>query len=133
MTGITPKRSYPMSAPSRLYTREIVADDRKDKTSSIVMRAIDATTFTELQAFTKDLESRPIERLLQDVVELVKPSESKAQLVSYVIAGKYRKCDEAARRKILESLEVTLKDLSAGEERKRVEFIVDRLRKHGGE
>jgi hypothetical protein len=110
-----------------------VADDRKDKTSSIVMRAIDASTFTELQAFTKDLESRPIERLLQDVVELVKPSESKAQLVSYVIATKYRKCDEAARQKIMASLEATLKDFPAGEQRKRLEFIVDRLRTHGGE
>ena len=36
------------------------------------------------QVFVKDLESRPIERVLRDVADLVKPSESKAQIVSYV-------------------------------------------------
>ncbi len=39
----------------------------------------------------KDLESRPIERVLRDVADLVKPSESKAQIVSYVIATKFRR------------------------------------------
>ena len=101
--------------------------DPKDKTSSIVMRAIDATTFTELQAFTKDLESRPTERLLQDVAELVKPSESKAQIVSYVIAGKFRRADAAGRDQILQSLEATAAALS-GEQRERVQFVIDRLR-----
>jgi len=47
---------------------------------SLTPLAIDATTFSELQAFVKDLESRPIERLLRDVADLVLPSESKAQI-----------------------------------------------------
>lgn len=72
-------------------------DDDKVPPSSIVMRAIDATTFSELQAFTKDLESRPTERLLRDIAELVKPSESKAQIVSYVIATKFRHADARKR------------------------------------
>jgi hypothetical protein len=110
-----------------------MADDPKEKTSSIVMRAIDATTFSELQAFTKDLDSRPVERLLQDVADLVKPSESKAQLVSYVIATKFRKADEEARRKILDSLEATMTAMPAGEQRERVQFIIERLRTREGE
>ena len=105
-----------------------MADDRKEKNSSIVMRAIDATTFSELQALTKDLESRPTERLLRDITELVKPSESKAQIVSYVIATKYRHADADEKRKILASLEATVKGLQPGEQRDRVQFVVDRLR-----
>ena len=97
-------------------------------TSSIVMRAIDATTFSELQAFTKDLESRPTERLLQDVAELVKPSESKAQIVSYVLVTKFRRAEAVERRNILDSLTATLRRLPLGEQRDRVQAVVERLR-----
>ena len=97
-------------------------------TSSIVARAIDATTFSELQAFAKDLESRPIERLLRDVAELVKPSESKAQIVSYAIAAKFRRANADERRTILDSLEATIRRLPPGDERERVGFVLERLR-----
>jgi len=107
-----------------------MANDRKEKapTSSIVMKAIDAKTFSELQAFTKDLESRPTERLLRDVAELVKPSESKAQIVGYVFATKFRRAGAGERAKILRSLEATIKRLPQGEDRERVQAVVDRLR-----
>ena len=108
-----------------------MAKDPKDQTSSIVMRAIDATTFSELHAFTKDLESRATERLLRDVAELVKPSESKAQIVSYVIATKFRRADPAEREKILQSLDTTVAALS-GEQRERIQFVIDRLRNQEG-
>ena len=52
------------------------------RTSSIVMKAIDAKTFSELQAFVKNLESRPTERLVRDVPDLVRLSESKVQIVA---------------------------------------------------
>ena len=107
-----------------------MAKEPKDNVpaSSIVMKAIDASTFTELQAFTRDLESRPVERLLRDVADLVKPSESKAQIVSYVIAMKFRRTAAEERRTILESLDNTLKALEPGERRDRVNFIIERLR-----
>lgn len=92
------------------------------------MRAFDATTYSELQAFTKDLESRPIERLLRDVADLVLPSESKAQIVSYVIATKHRNADAALRRTIADSLAATLRGLPPGEQRDRVEAVLERLR-----
>ena len=106
-------------------------NDPKDKvsTSSIVMRAIDATTFSELQAFTKDLESRPMDRLLRDVAELVRPSESKAQIVSYVIATKFRKATAEERKATLESLAATLEGIEPGERHDRVQFIIDRLQR----
>lgn len=107
-----------------------MANDRKDKNSSIVMRAIDAKTFSELQAFGKDLESRPTERLLRDVADLVEPSESKAQIVAYAIAMKFRRADARERAKILESLHTTITRLQPGEQLDRVNAIVDRLRTH---
>ena len=112
-----------------MYDRAM-SDDAKQAvpTSSIVMRAIDATTYSELQAFTKDLESRPVERLLRDVAELVKPSESKAQIVSYVIATKYRHADAVERRNIVDSLSATLRRLPPGEQRERVEAVIERIR-----
>jgi hypothetical protein len=107
-----------------------MANDPKDKNSSIVMKAIDATTFSELQAFGKDLESRPTERLLRDVEDLVKPSDSKAQIVSYTIALKFRRADAQERAKILASLAKTIKRMQPGEMQDRVSAIVDRLRNH---
>jgi hypothetical protein len=102
--------------------------DDKVPTSSIVMKAIDATTFTELQEFVKDLESRPTERVLRDVADLVKPSESKAQIVSYVLATKYRRADAQERQSILDKLESTVRHLAPGEQRDRVEAVVTRIR-----
>ena len=108
-----------------------MAKDKDDKApmSSIVMKAIDATTFSELQAFTKDLESRPTDRLLQDVADLVKPSESKAQIVSYVLATKYRHAGAAEKEKILSTLDATLSRLEPGEQHDRVEAVAERIRK----
>lgn len=96
--------------------------------SSIVAKAIDATTFSELQAFTKDLEGRPTERLLRDVADLVSPSESKAHIVGYVIATKYRHASAGERRSILDTLDVSAAALPDGEQRERVEAIAERLR-----
>jgi hypothetical protein len=103
-------------------------DPRETHPSSIVARAIDASTFTELQAFVADLESRPVERLLRDVAELVKPSDSKAQIVGYVIATKHRYGPAEEKATILESLGKTIASLPAGEVRDRVEAIVERIR-----
>lgn len=96
-------------------------------TSSIVMKAIDATTFTELQEFTKDLERRPIDRLLHDIADLVRPSSSKAQIVGYVLATKYRRADPNERRHIVDHLKSTLNVLPAGEQRDRVRVVLDRI------
>lgn len=100
-------------------------------TSSIVMKAIDATTFTELQEFTKDLERRPIDRLLHDIADLVRPSDSKAQIVGYVLSTKYRHADPNERRRMVDHLKATVNVLPAGEQRDRVKVVLDRLRAEG--
>lgn len=102
--------------------------DARVPTSSIVMKAIDAKTFTELQTFVKDLESRPTERLLRDLPDLVSLSEAKAEIISYVIATKFRHAGPDERVIIRKSVSATSERLPPGEERTRVFDILDRLR-----
>jgi hypothetical protein len=104
--------------------------ERHDKvpTSSIVMKAIDAKTFSELEAFVKDLEARPIERLLRDLPDLVALSESKASIISYVLATRFRHADDGARRTIRDSVAATFERMPSGEERERVAHVLERLR-----
>jgi hypothetical protein len=105
----------------------MASDSERVPTSSIVMKAIDARTFTELQSFVKDLESRPTERLLRDLPDLVGLSEAKVEIISYVIATKFRHAEADERRTIRESVAATSKRLPAGEERTRVVEILDRI------
>jgi hypothetical protein len=104
------------------------ASDEKVPVSSIVMKAIDAKTFTELQAFVKDLESRPTERLLRDLPDLVKLSDAKAEIITYVIATKFRHAASEERQTIRESVQATSDRLPHGQERSRVQDILERIR-----
>jgi hypothetical protein len=105
-------------------------DHENDKvpTSSIVMKAMDAKTFMELEAFVKDLESRPTDRLLRDLGHLVALSEAKAQIISYVVATKFRHAGAEERVVILDSVAATSERLPDGEDRSRVLDVLKRLR-----
>lgn len=96
--------------------------------SSVVIKGIDARTFTEMEGFVKDLEARPVERLLRDLPELAGLSATKVSLVSYVIAGKYRAAEPEERMKMRDSVAATFEALPEGEIRERVGAILDRLR-----
>ena len=96
--------------------------------SSVVIKGIDARTFTEMESFVKDLETRPIERLLHDLPELADLPITKVSLVSYVIAGKFRAAEAEERMKMRESVAATFEGLPPGEVRERVGAILDRLR-----
>jgi len=96
--------------------------------SSVVMKAIDATTFSDMESFVKDLESRPIERLLKDLPNLAKLPPAKVSLVSYVISGKYRQADAATRAMIKESIQSTVSGMDFDEQRQRVAQMLERLR-----
>lgn len=95
--------------------------------SSVVIRGIDARTFSEMESFVKDLEARPTERLLRDLAQLAELSGAKISLVSYVIAGKYRVADTAQKNVIRKSVTATMEGLADGETRWRVAAILDRL------
>ena len=96
--------------------------------SSVVIRGIDAQTFSEMESFVKDLESRPTERLLRDLPQLAELSATKMSLVSYVIAGKYRAADAQQKKAIRDSVAATVAALADDERCERVAAILDRLR-----
>jgi hypothetical protein len=96
--------------------------------SSVVLRGIDARTFTEMESFVKDLEARPVERLLRDLPELADLPETKVSLVSYVISAKYRAAEPGERKRMRESVAVTFESLAPGMVRERVGQILERLR-----
>lgn len=96
--------------------------------SSVVIRGIDAKTFSEMESFVKDLEGRPIERLLRDLEELASLSSTKFSLVSYVMASKFRASDAAEKQRMRESVAATFESLAAGEVKERVGQILDRMR-----
>jgi hypothetical protein len=122
--------SLPQNHYERNGEKVPMATDREERvpTSSIVMKAIDAKTFTELQSFVKDLESRPTERLLRDLPDLVGLSEAKAEIITYVVTTKFRHAGADERQTIRESVAETSKRMPYGEERMRVLYILDRLR-----
>ena len=96
--------------------------------SSVVLRGIDARTFTEMESFVKDLEARPVERLLRDLPELADLPDTKVSLVSYVMSSKYRAAEPAEKQKMRESVAATCEQLGPGQVRDRVGAILDRLR-----
>lgn len=96
--------------------------------SSIVLRGVDARTFSEMESFVKDLESRPVERLLRDLHHLVALSATKASLVSYVIAGKFKQANPVERNVMRESIADTIERLTDDEARERAVGILERLR-----
>ena len=96
--------------------------------SSVVIRGIDATTFSDMEAFVLDLESRPVERLLRDLPQLAHMSANKVSLVSYVVSAKYRASDDFDKRKMRESVAATVESMAEGEPRERIAQILDRLR-----
>ncbi|HYC90352.1 MAG TPA: hypothetical protein VEO54_14135 [Thermoanaerobaculia bacterium] len=96
--------------------------------SSVVLRGIDARTFSEMESFVKDLEARPVERLLRDLAHLAELPQTKVSLVSYVMYSKFRAAETAEKNRMRESVAVTFESLLPGETKDRVGQILDRMR-----
>lgn len=105
-----------------------MANETAVPASSVVIRGIDARTFSEMESFVKDLEGRPTERLLRDLAKLAELSSTKVSLVSYVLASKYRAAEAPDRQTMRESVASTVETLPPGETRERVMQILERLR-----
>jgi hypothetical protein len=78
-------------------------DDLEDDASTLVRSGKLAMTFTEMQTFVKDIEARPIARLLSDLEGLMALPEAKHQLVVMVLRKKTQP-DAAERYALLERL-----------------------------
>jgi predicted homoserine dehydrogenase-like protein len=96
--------------------------------SSVVLRGIDARTFSEMESFVKDLEARPVERLLRDLAHLAELPQTKVSLVSYVMYSKFRAAEAAEKNRMRESVAVTFEALTPGETKDRIGQILERMR-----
>src|SRR5687768_18300955 len=100
-----------------------MANETAVPASSVVIRGIDARTFSEMESFVKDLEGRPMDRLLKDLGELVKLPQTKVSLVSYVFYTRFRAADAEEKQRIRESVATTYETMEPGEQRERVSQI----------
>jgi hypothetical protein len=75
-------------------------DEPEDDVSTLVRSGKLAMTFTEMQAFVKDIEARPAARLVGDLEGLMALPEAKYQLVVIVLRKKTRP-DVAERTALL--------------------------------
>ncbi len=102
--------------------------DRREVSSSVVIRGLDATTFAQMEDFVNDLEGRPLDRLLRDLPKLAKLSATKFALVSYVVAGKYRSATLEMKETIRETIRGTLSTPIDAEAQLRIGKMLERLR-----
>ena len=61
-----------------------------DSGSTLIQTGKAATTFTEMAAFVRDIEARPLARLVRDLEGLMALPDSKYQLVVMVLRRKIR-------------------------------------------
>lgn len=78
-------------------------DPPGDAFSTLVQSGKNALTFTEMQAFVKDIEARPTARLINDLPGLMALHDAKYQLVVMVLRKKTRP-DAAEGAALLECL-----------------------------
>lgn len=80
-----------------------------DSGSTLVQTGKSALTFTEMAAFVRDIEARPLPRLLSDMDGLLALPDAKYQLVVMVLRKKFRS-DGGGRDAIF----ARLRELQAG-------------------
>jgi hypothetical protein len=69
-------------------------DDDDDPESTIVRHGKAAFSFAEMGKFVRELEARPLDRLLDDLQGLLELPEAKYALVSLAIGKRMRKSQE---------------------------------------
>ena len=69
---------------------EMAPDDEIDFDSTLVRRGRDAGTFDQVSAFAKEIEGRPLDKLLLELPGLAALSEWKFRLASQMFGRRYR-------------------------------------------
>ena len=108
-----------------------MADDEEvdvpdDADSTLVRSGKTALTFTEMTSFVRDLESRPTERLLDDLPGLMALPEAKYGLVVMVLRRNVRP-GRSERDSILERLGALRSGAENAEVQKRAKAFLSRL------
>jgi hypothetical protein len=97
-------------------------DDAGDSSSTIVRRGKAAFSYSEMEGFVREIEARPLDRLVADLPGLLELPEAKFGLVVMVI-GKRMRRSPAERMALEKSLRELLRT-SAPEPRKRCESLL---------
>ena len=72
----------------------MATDDEDDSESTIVRHGKAAFSFSEMGRFVRELEARPLERLVADLPGLLELPEAKYALVSLAVGKRMRKSAE---------------------------------------
>jgi hypothetical protein len=97
----------------------------EDSSSTLVHQGKNALTFTEMAAFVRDIEARPLQRLLSDLPGLLVLPDLKFQLVVMVLRKKV-KDGSAEREPILARLQELRKSASDDTIRQRAEAFLSK-------
>ena len=115
-----------------------VSDQEPDDSSStLVHQGKNALTFTEMAAFVRDVEARPLARLLTDLPGLMVLADLKHQLVVMVLRKKIKEIVRkhmAVEEELDTEVRARLKNLQEGTDAWDVEYqrVMDQVKnKHG--
>ena len=72
----------------------------KEFDTTLVRRAENATTFTDMEDFVDDVEARPLDKLLGDLNGLVRLPDTKFELARLVMRRRLRELGEVEREQV---------------------------------
>ncbi len=76
-----------------------------DDDSTLLRVGKSAVTFTEMEQFVRDIESRPLDRFVDDLPSLRALPEAKYNLVASVVRKRLRGSDERGTREIVRRIQ----------------------------
>ena len=76
--------------------------EENDHKSTLIRQGEDATTFRDMVAFAASVESRPLDKLLNELPDLAQLSETKFLLAAQVLRRRFRKEGEAEQAQLVE-------------------------------
>jgi hypothetical protein len=103
----------------------MATDDESDPESTIVRHGKAAFSFSEMGRFVRELEARPLERLVADLEGLLELPDAKYALVALAVGKRMRKSAEDRAR--LEPQIRALLRTASGETKKRCETLLKPL------
>ena len=90
-----------------------------DLDTTLVLKGAHATTFSEMEDFADNVETRPLDKLLGDLNGLVRLSDLKFELARLVLRRRLRELDDVER----EQLRIFAEEVASGADAEAAERI----------
>jgi len=90
-----------------------------DLDTTLVLKGAHATTFSEMEDFADNVETRPLDKLLGDLNGLVRLTDLKFELARLVLRRRLRELDEVER----EQLRIFAEEVASGADAEAAERI----------